>query len=74
MENILTEYLDYLSDEEATVLQQDPVAFRDRPVVFRTQISHRMKKINAMIGYQAGLHDWQYHTLKITLEYRFSFR
>ena len=74
LENSLAGYLGYLGDEEATVVKQEPVAFRDRPVVFRTQISHRMKKINAMIGYQAGLHDWQYHTLKITLEYRFSFR
>ncbi len=43
----------------------------DRPSVFRLQAGTNMKTWNVALKYQAGLHDFDYHTIGLSLLYSF---
>ena len=66
--NSIDGYYGYLGNEEIVVVKKDqPVLFKDRPVVYRFDITKKFKKIDYVIGYQVGLHDFNYQSFKFSL-------
>ncbi len=44
----------------------EPVYFDDRPVVYRLEFIRKFSKIDFSVGYQTGLHDFNYRSLLIS--------
>ena len=51
-------YLGYLEDSG------------DKPVVFRTQIEKQIKRISLLLGFQKGLHDFDFTSMEFGAKYR----
>ncbi len=65
-------YSGYFGNEEVVVANKDqPVIFKDRPALYRLEITKGSKKIDYMIGYQIGIHDFEYQSIKLSLLFHF---
>lgn len=70
--NSIDGYIGYFGDEEVIVGNvNDPVPFKDRPLVYRLDLTKQINKLDFVLGYQAGLHDLSYQTLKFSLIFHF---
>lgn len=62
-------YLGYFGDREMIVgNREELVSMRDKPIVFRSEIKYKYKKIAYKIGYQNGIHDFPYQSIRFNIE------
>jgi hypothetical protein len=54
--------------------KEEPVSFRDRPTVYRLDLMKETNRIDFGLGYQAGLNDFNYQSLKISIVYHILLR
>ncbi|MEZ5197536.1 MAG: hypothetical protein R2764_14410 [Bacteroidales bacterium] len=68
LSNSIDGYLGYFGNEKVIVGNpNDPVPFKDRPMVYRLDFTKGMKRADLALGYQAGLHDFSYQTINFSL-------
>lgn len=73
LNNSLDGYAGYFGSEPVIVGdKEDPVAFRDRPVIYRLDLMKQAEHFDFGLGYQLGLNDFIYQTFKVSLIYHFS--
>ena len=66
--NSLDGYYGYIGNQEIIVVKKDePVPYKDRPMIYRIDITKESKLIDIVIGYQLGLYDFAYQTIKFSL-------
>ncbi|OQX81478.1 MAG: hypothetical protein B6D61_00620 [Bacteroidetes bacterium 4484_249] len=66
--NSIDGYYGYIGNEEIIVVKKDePVPYKDRPMVYRLDITKESKLLDIIIGYQLGLYDFAYQTIKFSL-------
>lgn len=66
--NSLDGYYGYIGDEEVIVGNKDePVNFKDRPVVYRFEIGKESRVVDLILGYQYGMNDFMFQTIKLSL-------
>ncbi len=66
--NALDGYIGYFGNQEVIVVNKDkPVLFKDRPVVYRLEITKESKVIDLILGYQLGIKNFPYQTIKFSL-------
>lgn len=65
-------YVGYFGDELVIVGNPEgPVPFRDRPMVLRFETGKKFGRFKLFAGYQSGLHDFVYRSVKAGLTYHF---
>jgi len=63
-------YSGYLGSDTIVIINPEkPVAFNDRPLVFRAKFEHWLNNWKLGVCYQAGLHDFGYQTLRLEISY-----
>lgn len=66
--NSIDGYFGYFGDELVIVgNQNDPIPFKDRPLVYRLDLTKKAKMVDFVLGYQVGLHDFSYQTVNFSL-------
>ncbi len=74
LNNSLDGYLGYFGNELVIVGdKEEPVSFRDRPIVYRLDIMKQTDHFDFGLGYQVGLNDFIYQSFKASLIYHLSF-
>src|SRR5213592_1245052 len=43
----------------------------DKPVVFRTTVEKKIKRMSLLLGFQQGLHDFKYSSVEMGVKFRF---
>jgi hypothetical protein len=75
LNNSLDGYSGYFGKELVVVGDKtEPVSFRDRPVVYRLDLMKQTDHFDFGLGYQSGLNDFIYQTVKLSLVYHFSLK
>jgi len=70
METSVDGYSGYLGNKPIYIIDQSsPLAFRDRPIVFRFGISKTFHQWEAGMRYQAGLQDFEYKSVRVWIGY-----
>jgi hypothetical protein len=71
--NSLDGYSGYFGNELVVVGdKEEPVSFKDRPVVYRLDLVKHTNHFDYGLGYQLGLNDFIYQSLKVSLIYHFT--
>lgn len=65
--NAIDGYIGYVGNRQIRVVKEAPLAYNDRPVVYRLDVSKAAKLLDVGIGYQLGLHNFNYQCLKFSL-------
>jgi len=74
LNNSLDGYFGYFGNELVIVGdKEEPVPFRDRPIVYRLDIMKQTDHFDFGLGYQVGLNDFVYQSFKASLIYHLSF-
>ena len=74
LNNSLDGYIGYFGNELVMVGdKEEPVPFRDRPIVYRLDLMKQTDHFDFGLGYQLGLNDFIYQSFKASLIYHFSF-
>jgi hypothetical protein len=71
--NSLDGYIGYFGNELVVVGdKEEPIPFRDRPIVYRLDLMKKTDHFDFGLGYQLGLNDFIYQTFKFSLIYHFT--
>jgi hypothetical protein len=75
LNNSLDGYIGYFGNELIIAGdQEEPVPFRDHPIVYRLDLMKQTDHFDFGMGYQLGLHDFIYQSFKLSMIYHLTFR
>ena len=75
LNNSLDGYSGYFGKELVVVGDKtEPVSFRDRPIVYRLDVMKQTEHFDFGLGYQLGLNNYTYQSIKLSLIYHFALR
>ncbi len=70
LSNAIEGYSGYFGNKEVTIVKKDePIMARDRPILYRCNITKTGKHIDLKLAYQLGIHDFTYQTISFSVIY-----
>jgi len=68
--NTIDGYLGYMGNRELFIVKKDePVVFKDQPIIYRLKLTRTIKDIDLALQYQLGIHDFNYQTFSLSFQY-----